>query len=86
MEKQGFLTRVQNPEDLREKLLCLTPLGQKTAGDMRDAITRVQDQAFKNFTPEELEQMKSYLRRIGANLDAILETATVASQHEEGVY
>jgi DNA-binding MarR family transcriptional regulator len=86
MEKQGFLTRVQNPEDLREKLLCLTPLGEKTAGDMRAAVTKVQEQALMNFTPEELEQMKSYLKRIGTNLEALVGTSADPCQHEKGVF
>lgn len=86
LEKQGFLTRVQNPADLREKLLCLTPLGEKTSKDVRAAVTSVQDQALLNFTPEELEQLESYLKRIGANLNALLGTAAGPCHRQKGVF
>lgn len=70
LEKQGFLTRVQNPNDLREKLLCLTPEGEKIAEEIEHVVVFVQKQAIEGFTSEEFAQLKEYITRISANLES----------------
>ncbi len=74
LEQQGMITRHQNPGDLREKLLRLTPLGIQTANDIRSAVSKVQGHAIQGFSPEEMEHMLGYLSRIIDNLNTFLET------------
>ncbi len=74
LEQQGMILRLKNPNDLREKLLSLTPLGIQTAKDIRAAVDKVQVQAIQGFSPEELESLMGYLARIIDNLNAYLET------------
>ena len=74
LEQQGMIMRLKNPSDLRGKLLHLTPLGVKTAKDIRSALIRVQEQAIQDFSPEEMACLLNYLTRIVSNLNAFLES------------
>ncbi len=74
LEQQGMIMRLKNPSDLRGKLLHLTPLGVKTAKDIRSALIRVQEQAIQGFSAEEMACLLNYLTRIVSNLNAFLES------------
>lgn len=84
LERQGLLERVANPKDLREKLLCLTPEGERTAREIRSAISRVQEQAVLGFAPAEMETLSGYFKRICDNLAALKEASGDLSPNEEG--
>ncbi len=72
LETQGLLIRTQNPSDLREKMLTLTPLGERMAKDLLKAKQRVESQAIKDFTSDELTILEEYLKRIATSLTDFL--------------
>ena len=74
LEQQKLLSRQQNPNDLRKKLLALTPLGEKAAREIHDALETVQTVAIRGFSPEEVHKIQNYLSRIAANLNDFLES------------
>ncbi len=74
LEQQGMILRLRNPNDLREKLLRLTPLGIQTAKDIRIAVDKVQILAIEGFSKEELECLTGYLSRIVKNLSTFLDS------------
>ena len=84
LEQQGLLVRKQNPNDLREKVLTLTSLGEKMALDLRQAIAKVEGYAMEGFSKEEFDQLELYLSRIMANLIALKTSNEANSDNEEG--
>ncbi len=84
LEQQGLLYRKQNPSDLREKVLSLTPLGEKMALDLRKAIQKVEAQAMVGFTQAEIDALEGYLSRIMANLIALKKSYGTYASNEEG--
>lgn len=84
LEQQGLILRQQNPDDLREKLLSLTPLGISVANDMRSAVERVGTLAIQGFSQEELELLDGFLTRISENLQAWKETNEEVSPTDQG--
>ncbi|KND55199.1 Transcriptional regulator, MarR family [Candidatus Paraburkholderia kirkii] len=67
LEKRGLLSRVRSEEDRRVVRLALTDEGQATAEKIPAVFTRVLDHLLAGFTPEEVDFLKSMLRRILAN-------------------
>ena len=84
LEQQGLLYREQNPNDLREKVLSLTPLGEKMALDLRKAIHKVEAHAMAGFTEEELDTLEGYLKRIMTSLLALKNANDTCASNEEG--
>ena len=84
LEQQGLICRKQNPSDLREKVLSLTPLGEKMALDLRNAIQKVEVKAMAGFTEEELSALEGYLSRIMSNLLALKKSNEATASNEEG--
>ncbi len=84
LEQQGLICRKQNPSDLREKMLSLTPLGEKMALDLRAAIQKVEVQAMAGFSQAELDALENYMSRIMSNLQALKNSNEISALNEEG--
>ena len=71
MEEKGLLTRSVSPLDARQKLLTLTDRGREQQTLFRAEFEAFEDIMTRGFSPEELEQFRSYLSRILDNLEEV---------------
>jgi len=69
LEKKGLVQRVRCCEDRRVVRLRMTEAGEKLAALMPDVASRVLNHHLRGFSRDELELLKSLLRRIIANAD-----------------
>lgn len=67
LEKLGLLTKIRSSEDRREVKLTLTDKGHSTASRMSPIFSGVLESLLSGFTMEEVESLKSMLRRVLAN-------------------
>ena len=68
MEKSGFVKRVPDPGDLRSNRIELTERGRRAAARADHAIRRVNQQMYRDFTPEEFSQIVHFYQRMQQNL------------------
>ena len=71
LEAKGLCRRVRSLEDRREVHIELTEEGRAAAQEVPYVLSRVQNEHLAGFTREEWEQLKSYLRRILDNAQAL---------------
>ena len=69
LQKSGFLQRQPDPSSRRSFLVCLTETGRQEAQIVRNLLSYMDEQTWKDFQPEEIEQFCGYLKRILDNLD-----------------
>ena len=69
LEAKGLVQRTRCAEDRRVVRLRMTEAGEKLAALMPDVASRVLNHHLRGFTRDELETLKSLLRRIIANAD-----------------
>ncbi|MBZ0265379.1 MarR family transcriptional regulator [bacterium] len=68
LEDQGYVHRVQHPEDRRVKLVELTDAGRSLIPNINEAIASVHEDARLGFSDEEVQQLINSLHRIILNL------------------
>jgi DNA-binding MarR family transcriptional regulator len=68
MEKSGFIQRKPDPQDQRVTRVYLTDTGRTIQNQVEQVWTTMQQDAFSNFTPEELSSMRQFLSRVRDNL------------------
>jgi DNA-binding MarR family transcriptional regulator len=68
LESKGLCQRQRSETDRRIVNIALTEEGHAVAQHIPDQLQEVQDLALTGFTPEEIVQFKSYLRRVTATL------------------
>ena len=71
LEAKGLCRRVRSQSDRRVVNIELTDEGRAAAQEVPHFLARVQNDYLAGFTREEWEQLKSYLRRILDNAQAI---------------
>ena len=69
LERQGYVTRAQDPADRRRMLPALTEQGEEAARKCRRCFNKVNAEMLEGFTKEEEEQLLEMVRRIVANLE-----------------
>ena len=69
LHKSVFLPRQPDPSSRRSFLVCLTETGRQEALIVRNLLSYMDEQAWKDFQPEEIEQFCGYLRRVLNNLE-----------------
>ena len=69
LQQSGFLLRQPDPSSRRSFLICLTDSGREEAKIVRKILNYMDEQTWKDFQPEEIEQFCGYLKRILDNLD-----------------
>lgn len=70
MEQHGWIERAPCPGDRRKKLIRATAKAAPIWNASKPSSQRVREQAMRDFTPEEREQLLTYLGRLQANLSA----------------
>ncbi|CAN5243501.1 MarR family transcriptional regulator [soil metagenome] len=71
LEAKGLCRRVRSLEDRRVVHIELTEEGRTAAKKVPHVLSRVQNEHLAGFSNEEWEQLKSYLRRILDNAQAL---------------
>jgi DNA-binding MarR family transcriptional regulator len=67
LEAKGLVRRSPCPKDARVVRLALTPAGKRLCREIPFALSRVLNSLLRGFAQEELEAMKSLVRRMLAN-------------------
>lgn len=67
LEEKGFIQRTRSQADRRVVHLELTDKGRALADRMRQAAIGALNRHLGDFSPEEVEQLKGFLRRMIAN-------------------
>ena len=70
MERDGYVRREPWPEDARRNRVILTEKGAAAVQGCRNVFRRVSDRMMAGFSPEELEQLAQFQRRMLDNLNS----------------
>ncbi len=73
MEKQGLITRIQDPSDKRKTLLYLTDKARSLKNDYDEVSGQMGDIYYRGFSEEEIRQFEGYLDRVRNNLEEWME-------------
>lgn len=71
LEDKGLLRRVRSEQDRRVVHLELTPAGRETAQEIPRVLCEVQNAHLRGFSRDELDTLKSLLRRVLDNASAL---------------
>ena len=71
LEDKGLLRRVRSEQDRRVVHLELTPAGRETAQEIPRVLCEVQNAHLRGFSRDELDTLKSLLRRVLDNAIAL---------------
>ena len=69
LEKNGYVKRVSDKEDVRKNRLSLTKSGIETLQNFRNICDETDKEMFRGFSAEECEQLCDLLDRLYNNLD-----------------
>lgn len=64
MEKRGLIERHRRDADRRVVDLVVTPAGHEVVAKLPGVFCRVLSQQFRGFSPEEIETLRGFLRRM----------------------
>ncbi|GAB3551569.1 MarR family transcriptional regulator [Noviherbaspirillum agri] len=64
LEEKGFVQRSRSSADRRIVEVALTDKGRQIADRMKEVAVELLNHHLREFTPEEVEQFKSFLRRM----------------------
>ena len=70
LERDGYVRREPWPEDARRNRVILTEKGAAAVQGCRNVFRRVSDRMMAGFSPEELEQLAQFQRRMLDNLNS----------------
>lgn len=73
METAGFITRTENPENRRQKLVWPTKKTEALVDDLLEILTKHNDMILNGLSRQEKLQFLSMLDRVIANVDTLLE-------------
>ena len=71
MERDGYVKKLSNAEDLRCKPISITEKGMRAAKLIDEVFETLDHGMYRGFSPEELERISQLYRRMIENLDAI---------------
>ena len=72
MERDGYIKKLSNAEDLRCKPISITEKGREAARLIDDVFETLDHGMYQGFSPAELLQISALYRRMIDNLDAIV--------------
>ena len=73
MEEGGWIERVGNPRDRREKQIRLTEKAERTLDDAKRVGDQIAAEGLSGLTEEEAKQLIALLQRVRGNLTRIVE-------------
>lgn len=68
MERDGYVKKLSNAEDLRCKPISITEKGMRAARLIDEVFETLDHGMYRGFSPEELEQISDFYRRMIENL------------------
>jgi Transcriptional regulators len=68
MEKSGYIQRVSVPDDARMKKLIITEKGLEAQKRMKDRIRRFEEMLQADLSSEELEHLRTLLKKLEENI------------------
>lgn len=68
MERDGYVARVSDENDLRQTLVYLTPKGREYNDKMHRKIFEIEDTVMAAITPEETAQVTAILKKMRQNI------------------
>lgn len=68
LEEKGLIRRERSTEDRRVVHIVPTDAGYSLRQELQPAVVKMLNHSLRGFAPEELEQLKGYLRRVIDNL------------------
>ena len=71
LEKEGYVSRSATDEDNRRNEIRITEEGLAKVTESRAFFEATDRAMFEGFSPEEMEQFVSFIRRMDRNLDAV---------------
>lgn len=74
MERDGYVKKLSNAEDLRCKPITITEKGRQAARLIDEVFEILDHGMYRNFDPEEQVQISGFYRRMIDNLDAVVST------------
>lgn len=72
MEKNGLVRRESDERDLRVMRVYLTDKGKDVLKESRQAIDKIEDEIYTDFTPEEMEEFCRLTEKKKAKLEKML--------------
>ena len=72
LEKRGIIEKKISESDNRYNVIRLTDQGKKIVKESEEIFRHIDEISFKDFTEEEMKEMKQYLSRVEENLDALV--------------
>lgn len=72
LERQGYISREPDPDDMRRKLCVLTPAGEEIAAQCRQRLDYVNGLMLEGLSMEEREMLRELILRIEGNLENII--------------
>lgn len=70
MERDGYVKKLSNAEDLRCKPISITEKGMRAARLIDEVFETLDHGMYRGFSPEELEQISDFYRRMIDNLSS----------------
>ena len=71
LTKAGLIERIENPQDGRSRLVCLTPKGKAMAEEIVNALIQANKALIGGILePDETEQLATLLRKLSLGLEA----------------
>jgi DNA-binding MarR family transcriptional regulator len=68
LESRGLIAREPDPTDRRAKIVQLAPDAQPTLKQVLSITRKVQEGALQEFAPEEVDVLRTLLKRMRANI------------------
>lgn len=72
MERDGYVKKLSNAEDLRCKPISITEKGRQAAREINGVFETLDANMYRGFSEEELTVLSGFYRRIIDNLDAVV--------------
>jgi DNA-binding MarR family transcriptional regulator len=64
LEKKGFTTRVDNPNDVRHKLVALTKKADSMQSELEELGVEIEEKLTERLTADEKQQLISLLQKL----------------------
>ena len=80
MERDGYVKKIVDNNDMRRKRIALTDKGRKVLDKLDEVYERIGIATFDNFTTEEREQIADYFTRMIDNLNRTTAAAREAQK------
>lgn len=83
MERDGYITKITDPNDMRRKRIALTDKGREVLDKLDEVYERIGRAMFDGFSPEERDQISDYFKRMIDNLNDLTAASRSAQKNRK---